>query len=179
VKDAACPISTRGGTRLVRLVRGKGEEAATDESVDGVPRGSFAEHRRARAQLAVVEPHARAPQPRVRFVQLEIRDLSCSARHQGVSSGHALAVTGGGWISTSEISRPSKRVARNACPGSESDGGAAAGSEALHCAKPGASAAQLENSLMGRYDAAKDGRQHADPAVSPGRQRSRGVGGRG
>ena len=27
MRDAACPLSTRGGTRLVRLVRGKGGEA--------------------------------------------------------------------------------------------------------------------------------------------------------
>jgi hypothetical protein len=89
---------------------GRAVAAATDESVDGVPRGSFAEHRRARAQLAVIEPHARAPQLCVRFVQLEIRDLSSTARHPGVSSGRARAVTGGGWISTSEILRPARRV---------------------------------------------------------------------
>jgi hypothetical protein len=35
VKDAACPISTRGGTRLVRLVRGGEGKATVGEAVFG------------------------------------------------------------------------------------------------------------------------------------------------
>jgi len=88
VRDAACPLSTRGGTRLVRLVRGGGGGTCRSPSARGCRARTRARRRSGSADLCRGRrrPVCRRWTRRVRLVRRDGRDVSTLYGREGGGS---------------------------------------------------------------------------------------------